>query len=173
MAYSIQTTVSFEEITVNKQGDKIYISADDSALFDRFVNGFKNIMERAKKYDEDMMEIEKKYEGKEDIESDIEKTVEVSRVNMAFSEDGKRTIDSIFGDGITGKYFREIYEKIPDFTPGVNCFLDFFEEISPAMEQIFDREIDKRSELEREREKARKARMEKYKPQDHRRPGGK
>ena len=173
MAYSIQTKIGYEEITLNQYGDKINVCADDSALFDRFVNGFKYIMDRAKKHDADMEEIGRKYEGKDDIESDIEKTVEVSRVNMEFSEDGKKTIDSIFGDGTTGKYFREIYENTPDFTPSANCFYDFFEEISPAMEQIFDCEIEKRAELEKEREKARKKRMEKYKPQDHRRPGGK
>ncbi|MCM1416682.1 MAG: hypothetical protein NC430_12265 [bacterium] len=163
MGFNLETTLQIEEVTVNKQGDKIYISAEDSTLFDRYVKCFDFIVKESKVNSEELTKIENKYEGKEDIESQIEMAVEMSRVNVEFSDKAVKEIDGIFGEGTIRKYFREHYEKIPDFLPGTDCFIDFLENITPVMETIFDRVM-------KNREAASKARMAKYTPQDHKKP---
>lgn len=162
MAYSLSTKLGLEEITLNEHGDKIYISADDSALLDNYVKCFDSVLGQANESEKKIAEIEKKYEEKEDVESQILMAVEASRVYVEFSENAAKEIDNIFGDGTVRKYFRDHYEKIPSFLPGVDCFMDFFEQMSPVMEEVFGKTIKNRDE-------ASKARMAKYKPQDHKR----
>lgn len=163
MGFNLATDLSVEEITVNKHGDKIYISAEDSTLFDRFVNCFDFIIKQSKSKAAELAEIEKKYEGKKDTESEIEMAVEMSRVNVGFSTEAVRTIDGVFGEGTVRKYFRDHYEKIPDFLPGTDCFMEFLDKISPIMEDIFGKMI-------KGREEASRARMAKYQSQDHKKP---
>ena len=162
MAFNLSTELSIEEITLNKHGDKIFVSSEDSALFDNYVKCFDFIVKQSKSKQAEIEEIEKKYDGKEDIESEIEMVVELSRVNVDFANAGIKEIDGIFGDGTVRKYFRDHYEKIESFLPGVDCFMDFFDQMSPVMEHLFGKVV-------KDREKASKARMAKYQPQDHKR----
>ncbi len=166
MEYSIGTNLETEEIKINQHGDKIYISAGDSALFDRFVNCFDFIIKESKENESKIFEIENKHEGKDGVEDEIEMIVEMSRVNVGFSNKAVEQIDGIFGEGTVRKYFRDHYEKIPSFLPGVDCFMEFLEQISPVMEKIFERTV-------KNRELASKARMAKYQPQDHEKPQSK
>lgn len=166
MAINLVTDAKYEEITLNKHGDKTYISLDDSTLFDRFVNGYKHIVDRADIIPKRLEEIEKKYAGKTGFNEEMQKTVEISRVNVEFSEDSVRVIDDIFGEGTVKKYFRDLYEKIPTFLPSVECFIEFMEKITPEMEKLFNRKIE-------DREKVSRKRMEKYQPQDHQKPASK
>ncbi len=154
---------SITEIEVNEYGDKIYISADDPALFDRYAAGFKEIYDMAESIPVKIDEIEKKYDGQEDFRSVMEKTLAISKENVGFSEKSTEIIDGIFGAGTVKKYFRKVYENIQDFTPDSYCFLDFLEAISPVMESVFGRRIE-------QREKESRKRMEKYKPQDYKKP---
>lgn len=163
MGFNLATDLSIEEITINKHGDKIFISAEDSTLFDRFVNCFDFIIEQSKSKVTELTEIEKKYDGKEDTESKIKMSVEMSRVNVGFSNEAVKMIDGIFGEGTVRKYFCDHYEKIPSFLPGIDCFMEFFDKVSPAMEKIFGKMIKGRKEASR-------ARMAKYQPQDHKKP---
>ncbi len=163
MGFSLETGLNVEEITINKHGDKIFVSPEDTNLFDRFVNCFDFIIKQSKIKDEEVKEIEKKYSGKDDIENEIEMTVEISRVNVGFSNEAVKKIDDIFGDGTVKKYFRDHYEKIPSFLPGVDCFMEFMDKISQIMEKIFEKTI-------KGREEASKERMAKYQPQDHKKP---
>ncbi len=163
MGFSLETGLSVEEITINKHGDKIFVSAEDATLFDRFVKCFDFIIKQSKKRAAEVEEIEKKYSGKDSIEDKIEMTVEMSRVNVEFSNEATNMIDGIFGEGTIRKYFRDHYEKIPSFLPGVDCFMEFLDKISPVMEEVFGKTI-------KGREEASKARMAKYKPQDHKKP---
>lgn len=163
MEYSISTTLGYEEVEINTHGDKIHISPDDAAMMDNFVKCFDNIVkmsdENAKKCDE----IEKKYAGKEGIENDIAMDVELSGVNVDFSNKSIEAIDSIFGDGTIRLYFRDHYENVAHFLPGTACFMDFFTQISPVMEDIFGKAARNIEELS-------KAKMAKYQPRDHKRP---
>lgn len=91
------------------------------------------------------------------------KTSEMSDVNVQFSEEAIRVIDGIFGADTVKKYFCESYEQNSNFLPDSECVMEFFENISPVLEKVFNRKI----ELQR---KASRERMAKYVPQDHKRP---
>lgn len=163
MAHSIGTTLGYEEVEINTHGDKIHISPDDSAMMDNFVKCFDNIVKMSDECSAKCEEIEKKYAGKDGIENDIAKAVELSSVNVDFSNESIKAIDSIFGDGTVRTYFRDHYENIPNFLPGMACFMDFFTQISPVMEDIFGKTARNIEELS-------KTKMAKYQPQDHKRP---
>lgn len=155
-----EKSVSLLKIELNKKGDYIVVSADDPTLFDRFSAGFKKIADMSDEMPRRIEEIEKKFDGKEDFSHLMEKTVQLSRENVRFSEEAIKVIDCIFGEDTVKKYFRHIYEEIPGFIPDSYCIMDFFEQVTPEMEKLFGKKIEKR-------EKERKKRMEKYKPADH------
>ena len=151
-----------DEIVLNKHGDKIEISGDDAALFDKFANGYDKIVNMADEMPGKLKTVEKETAEKDDIE----KAVAMSRVRVDFCEKAIGIIDEIFGEGTEKKSFRDYYESIPDFLPDEDLFIAFFEKFTPIMEDIFDRKL-------KRREKASKARMAKYQPQDHKRKGTK
>lgn len=150
------------KIELNDKGDYTVISPDDSLLFDKFVAGYKRIVELSDEIPAKLDKIEQKYENDDTFNSVINKTVEMSKVNVAFSNEAIAIMDGIFGAETIRKYFRDCYEEIPDFIPDVDCFVDFLDKIIPEMEKIFNRKI------ENQRKKS-KERMAKYQPQDHRR----
>lgn len=154
------------KIELNSSGDYIVVSADDPNLFDRYAAGYKRIVDLANSIPRELEEIEKKYRDDNDFSATMDKSLEMSGVNVNFSKESVRTIDGIFGEETIRKYFRETYEEIPDFLPDADCIMDFFEEITPVMEGLFDRK------MERQRESS-KARMERYKPQDFKKKKGK
>ena len=151
-----------DEITLNKHGDKIEISGNDAALFDKFANGYDKIVKMADEMPGRLEAVEKETADKDDIT----KAVAISRVRVDFCEKAIGIIDEIFGEGTAKKSFRDYYESIPDFLPDEDLFIAFFEKFTPIMEDIFDRKI-------KRQEKASKARMAKYQPQDHKRKGSK
>lgn len=156
-------SVSLTKIELNDSGDYITVSADSPAFFDGFAAGYKQIADLADSIPAKLDEIEKKYEGKEDFSSTMDKTLEMSGVNVDFSKGAAGIIDGIFGPDTVKKYFRDIYEEIPDFLPDADCIIDFFEQITPVIEKLFDRKIERQMA-------ASKARMAKYQPQDHKKP---
>lgn len=162
----IEKNIGLLKIELNSDGDYIVISADNSMLFDNFTAGVKNIADMADEIAEKLNEIEKRYEAKADFESVMQKTSEVSKINVQFSKDAIAVVDGIFGEGTVRKYFREAYEEIPDFLPDADCIIDFFEQLTPEMEKLFNRKAEERSKKSKER-------MAKYQPQDHRKPGSK
>lgn len=151
------------KIELNDNGDYIAISADDSTMFDRFVTGFKNIAELADQLPHNIAAIEKQYQEKQGFTDAAEKTVLILKENKMFSEKSIQAIDEIFGEGTVKKYFRDIYEEIPDFLPDAECILDFFQKISPIMEELFQQKLDQRRQTS-------KANMQKYRPQDYSKP---
>ena len=153
-------SVSLTKIELNDSGDYITVSADSPVFFDSFVSGYKKIAELADKVPFKLEEIEKKYNGQEDFASTMDKTLEMSGVNVDFSKEAARIIDGIFGSDTIKKYFRNISEEIPDFLPDADCIIDFFEQITPVIEKLFDRKVERQMA-------ASNARMEKYQPQDH------
>lgn len=153
-----------DEIILNKHGDKIQISADDASLFDKFANGYDKIVKMADEMPDKLEAVEKEFEKKED--SDIPKAVSISRVRVDFCEKAIGIIDDIFGKETAKKSFRDDYERNPDFLPDEDLFIAFFEKMTPIMEDVFNRKMERQ-------EKASKARMAKYQPQDHKGKGAK
>lgn len=156
-------SVNIIKMELNDFGDYVMIPADEPTFFDRFVTGYKNIIELADGIPAKIEEIEKKYEGKEDFHSSIDKITEMSAVNVNFSEEAVKIINGIFGDDVIEKYFREVYEAVHSFLPDADCIIDFFEKITPVIEKIFNQKMERQ-------DKQRKARMAKYQPQDHKKP---
>lgn len=160
------SSASLVKVELNSKGDYAVISTDDATLFDRFVAGFKHVSDIADAVPAKLKEIEKKYARSTDTASKMDKVLEISRANVDFSREAVSVVDSIFGEKTVRKYFRNIYEQLPDFVPNPDCILEFFEKVTPEMEKLFNRKME-------ERDKLRKQRMSKYQPQDHKRAGSK
>lgn len=150
------------QIVLNETGEYSAISANDSTLFDRYVLFCRWLIEQSEKLPQTIKEIEKKYEGQEETDALVNQTVEMSKANVDFSKEAIQMADSIFGTDTIKKYFRSIYDEIPDFLPDADCFFDFLYEITPQMEKIFNRKIEDRNRRSKEK-------MAKYQPQDHKR----
>lgn len=156
-------SVSLTKIELNDSGDCIAVSADSPTFFDGFAAGYKKIADLADSIPGKLKEIEKRYEGKEDFSDTMDKALEMSAVNVDFSKEAAGIIDGIFGADTVKKYFREVYEEIPDFLPDADCIIEFFEQITPVIEKLFNRKVERQMA-------ASKARMAKYQPQDHKKP---
>lgn len=128
------------KIELNNMGDYIEISTADTGLFDRFVGTYRQIVNAAKDLPRRYGEIEKVRV----IPGHENKTVEKIRANVRFYEESAEKIDLVFGQGTLKKYFREHYEKIPDFMPRTEYFIDFFEQMVPVLEKLFGRKVDER-----------------------------
>lgn len=150
-----------EEITLNKHGDILKISAEDATIFDRCANGYDKIVKMTDEMQGKLDAVEKEFEGKED--SDISKVAAMSRVRVEFCEKAISVIDEIFGKGTAEKSFRDGYEAIPDFLPDEDMFIRFFDKMIPIMEDIFNRKMERKKKDSKER-------MKKHQPQDHKRP---
>lgn len=128
------------KIELNNMGDYIEISTLDTGLFDRFVETYRQIANAAKDLPRRYREIEKVRV----IPGHENKTVEKIRANVRFCEESAEKIDLVFGQGTLKKYFREHYEKILDFMPGTEYFIDFFEQMAPVLENLFGRKVNER-----------------------------
>lgn len=135
-----ESGVGLFKIELNKWGDYIEISTADTGIFDRFVETYRQIVSAAKDLPRRYREIEKVRV----IPGHENKTVEKIRANVRFYEESAEKIDLVFGQGTLKKYFREHYEKIPDFMPGTEYFIDFFEQMAPVLEKLFGRKVDER-----------------------------
>lgn len=69
----------------------------------------------------------------------------------------------MLGSGSTRKFFSDVYESIPDFMPDIEAFMDFWDSLIPVIEKLSDHKV----KLEK---LASRRRMEKYQPQDHKKP---
>lgn len=150
-------------IELNDAGDSVAISADTPMLFDKFAAGYKSIYDIADSVPAKIKEIEEKYKEKEDFSSEMERTLEISAVNVNFSKDAVKIVDGIFGEGTVRKYFKESYDNVPDFMPDAYCIIDFFEKVTPVVEDVFNRHVERRKKESMER-------MAKYQPRDHEKP---
>lgn len=125
------------KIELNKVGDYIDISTTDIELFDRFVAGYRQIADMAEGLSQKYKEIEQRYDR-----PCTEKTVEIARVNVGFSEAAIKIVDDILGNDTIKKYFNKLYEEVTDFMPGAECFIDFYDQMLPILEKLFDRRVD-------------------------------
>lgn len=137
---SKESNLALYKIELNNMGDYIEISTADTGLFDSFVETYRKIVNAAKDLPRRYREIEKV----RIIPGHENKTVEKARAHVRFCEESAEKIDLVFGQGTLKKYFREHYEKIPDFMPGTECFIDFFEQMVPVLERLFGRKVNER-----------------------------
>lgn len=159
----IRSEVDTLRLEVNDEGEYIMISADDATMFDRFAAGIRHIVELSDGTAKKVEEIEKQYEGRTGFDADMEKVIAISRENVKFSQEAVKTVDSIFGEDAVKKVFRGAYNHIPNFLPSARLITEFFEQVTPYMEKLFNRK------LEAQRKES-KAHIDKYMPQDHKKP---
>ena len=152
---------SLDEISLNKYGDKIYVSGDDASLWNRFYDGYRKIQCLSDETRKKLEGFEKEHPDTEN--EDFDQVEGVIKSRTEFCEKAIAIIDDIFGAGTARKSFREYYESIPGFIPDENKFAAFFDVMSPIIEDIFKRKMDRDK-------KESKQRMEKYKPQEHKNP---
>lgn len=133
-------------------GDKITVSGNDISIIERFEAAGEDLEALANEMD------------KKDTE-DMPRREKIA-MRREFSEKATIIMDGVFGEGTTHKYFGDVYEVIPDFCPDLECFMDFWDSLIPVIERLSEHKI----KLEK---LASKKRMEKYQPQDHKKPGSK
>lgn len=131
------------KIELNETGDYIGISTADTDLFDRFVAGYGQIADMAEGLPQKYKEIEQRY-----VQSCVEKTIEISKADVGFLEAAIKIIDDIFGKGTIKKYFNKLYKEVPNFMPRTECFIDFYYNMVPVLEELFGCRVDD-SEKER------------------------
>lgn len=155
-----------DEIILNSHGDKIFISADDAGLWNRFLNGCKEIENVSDELREKIRGIEREHANEDGLAPDSPEIDAVFEARVEYCEKAAQIIDGMFGEGTLKKSFRDEYEAIPGFIPDEDKISAFLETLIPIMEDIFGRKAKKM-------EKASKERMEKYIPQDHKKKGKK
>ncbi len=156
----VRSNIGILKIELNDNEDYTVISTDDDTFFERFAEAYKTILEKAENLEKRYTDLEEKYKDNE-----MERIVQKIKEKRKFSESATEIIDHIFGEGTVSKYFRDIIEEVPGFVPSADCMLMFLEQVTPDIEKLFNKKLD-------EREKLSKARMAKYQPQDHKKPGG-
>ena len=112
--------------------------------------------------EDELEELEKEEDKLKDEygENDYEEAIEV---RMNISKRASEIMDCVFGEGTTDKYFGDVLELIPTFIPDVECFLGYWDSFIPLIERM----------MGHKEKLARKKRMAKYQPQDHKRKGTK
>lgn len=133
-------------------GEKITVSGNDISIIERF--------EAAGE------ELEALADDMEKRETEEKTAKEKIAERREFSEKAAEIMDGVFGEGTTRKYFGDVYEAIPDFCLDVECFMDFWDSLIPVIERLSDHKV----KLEK---LASKQRMDKYVPQDHKKPSAK
>lgn len=162
MDYSIRTKSNAVKVELNDRGDYIAIHPGNARMAENFAIHREKILKLAEDVPKRLEAIRKEYEGKEDGSSLEEMDKKIFGERVKFSEEFIENIDGIFGPGTIRKYFADNYEEVHDFVPDETCAEDFLNQITPVIEEIFGKYLDKR-----------KVAMAKYQPQDHKRRGAK
>lgn len=147
----IDNRVQLTKVYVGGGDDYIVVSGNDISIIDRFIASGEELEALAEELDKKESEVG---------ESDYKKEMDIRR---EFSEKATAIMDGVFGEGTTRKFFGDVYAVIPNFQPDAECFIDFWDSLIPVIERLSEHKI----KLEK---LASKQRMEKYHPQDHKKP---
>lgn len=152
------------EITLNSDGDTTYISASDDSFLEKFAVSYDKVCNLADQFEKDAAEYAKF--KKTDDSDGRKREIEMIRKKRVFSDEISKITDDLFGEGTVRKLFKESFNLIPDFAPSVEKTIVFYENIKPDLEKIFGKKIKTRQDES-------KARMDRFQPQDHKRPASK
>lgn len=139
-----ESGVGLFKIELNNRGDYIEIPTADTGFFDRFVETCRQIGNAARDLSGRYREIDEARV----LPGHESKTVEKIREKVRFCEESTERIDGVFGQGTLKKYFREHYGNTPDFMPGAECLIDFFEQMAPVLEKLFGRKVDEQDKAD-------------------------
>lgn len=140
-----------QKVYVNEYDDFILINPGDHSFFSKFAEFLSWIDEEGAELNRIAEEAGKKYQGREMIsededgntEIDTEQFLELAEVRLSACKKCNDRVDALFGQDTLKKYFRVSYEVNPDFVPDLDCIFDFIEEITPALEQIYNQRADR------------------------------
>lgn len=157
---------SLVKVELNDDGDFLMLTATSATFFDNYINFLENISNVIEDSDKRIEEFKAQYsDGLSDGEK-IEIARKVAREEIAFSEKAIDIVNSFLGENTVQKYFKTLYDNVPDFVPGEECFAEFITNITPAIEKIYGKKIEIRANIS-------KKKTEKYVPQDFRKKGTK
>lgn len=160
---SAKETESIYKLEVNEMGETIDIVLSDVSFIQKFAELVAWMNATQEELKEKETELENKYEGKslvdEQGEYDIEQLTELIVLNKEFNQSICDKFEELFGQDLFKKYFRKIYNVIPDYVPDGDAILDFVEQIVEVINTLYGENIMYKAD--------RNKRLGKYKPQDH------
>ena len=124
---SLRINNGIKNIEVNDAGECISIPISDAAFYERFGVLMKNFEQKQAEIEQKASVLSDKHKGKPD--DDVDAIVDSIQL---YSELGRYTcaeLDKLFGDGCCRKVFIGIE------TPGVELIGDFFDRITPLLNQ--------------------------------------
>ena len=145
--YSIGKKVSgqLKKIELNEFGDYILINPGDATFLKKFNALIEWMDNKSIELSSIAAEMGEKYKGKPMISMDEDGKANVDTEQLTVFTDIKNNlyegciakIDELFGQDTMKKYFRVLYEANQDFIPDEDCIMDFLEEITPVLEEIY------------------------------------
>lgn len=119
----IRVNSGIKKIEVNDNGDYITLSLSDNAFLERFFSLYENIQKMAE---------ESAAAGKEINDKGMTDNSSLREVFRLYDEAGEKMrseLDGLFGEGTCKKVFGDI-------TPGLELYLDFFEQLTPYLQEF-------------------------------------
>lgn len=154
------------KVELNDDGDFIYLTADSATFFDNYVTFLKALSDLADETEKQVTKVQEEYKDDMDIEERIALSMKISQFNLTFSEKAKEMVDELLGEGVTYKYFKELYDNVKDFIPDAECFMDFIAQVNPVVEKLYGKKVEIRKNINKEK-------VAKYTPQDFKKKGAK
>ncbi|MCX4339996.1 MAG: hypothetical protein OSJ72_10165 [Lachnospiraceae bacterium] len=147
----IENRVMLTKVYVGSGNEFILLSGNDISMIDRFVAAGDDLEAL-------VLDLEQKEKGIGEKEHR-----KMAELRLEFSQKATEIMDGVLGSGSTRKFFSDVYESIPDFMPDIEAFMDFWDSLIPVIEKLSDHKV----KLEK---LASRRRMERYQPQDHKKP---
>lgn len=162
----IDNRVTLTKVYVGGGDDFIVISGNDASIYIKFVNARKKFLSLADDLESEELKIKDKYKGSRSVEISDEDEEKLLQLYRSFSAEAEKIMDGVFGNGTTKKFWRDVYNVIPDFVPKIEAWMDYFDALIPVVERLSDHSerLEKLSSMKR---------MGDYQPQDHKRKGAK
>lgn len=115
-----------KRIEVNDNGDYITLNLSDNSFMARFYSMYESLQKKETHYTKKEKEIREKHNSEDDENLVLG---EVLALYTAAGNDMACEVDKLFGDGTCKKVFGDI-------SPSVDLFLDFFEQLTPYLQEF-------------------------------------
>lgn len=122
----IRVNTGVKRIEVNDNGDYITLSLNDNDFLSRFFALYENVQRMADESSAKEAAIKEKYERSGDKAGLMKESF---ALYSGFGQDMMSEIDGLFGDGTCKKVFGDI-------TPTFDLYLDFFEQLTPYLNEF-------------------------------------
>lgn len=140
---------SLVKVFLNENDDYVMLNQNDASFFDRYSQIVSWLNAKQAEYEKLVGEYQKKYKGKKMFEEmedgslniDSEQLSDFANLRTDLCKECVKKINILFGENTIEKFFRSIYDVIPDFIPDEDCIYDFFEEMSPVVSALFNKRI--------------------------------